>query len=275
MYARSLPVPRSRPTPSAEPPGDIILGALILRGGEYFIGCADLDQMAEVKESGELRYPSRLLHRMGDDDDAEILLELVDELFDAGGGDGIERGTRLVHQNDLGIDGNGSGDAQALLLAARKAGARRGEAVLHLVEQAGTPETGNHDVVELAARAGNAVDTRSIGDILEDRFGKGIGLLKDHADTRAQEHGIEIAVVDILAVDLNCSLDASTRDRIVHAVDGAKKGGLAASRGPDEGRHRTIGNIDRQVGDGLLLAVEHIDIARMHLDRPRCHRGRA
>src|SRR5215213_7066860 len=111
--------------PSAEPPGDIILGAFVLRGGEDFIGCADLDQMAEVKKSGELRYPSRLLHRMGDDDDAEILLELVDELFDARGGDGVECGARLVHQNDLGIDGNGSGDAQALLLAARKARARR------------------------------------------------------------------------------------------------------------------------------------------------------
>src|SRR5918995_2604730 len=98
---------------STEPPGDIILGALIPRGGEYFIGCTDLDQMAKVKESGELRYPSRLLHRMGDDDDAEILLELVDELFDAGGGDGVECGARLVHQNDLGIDGNRSGDAQA------------------------------------------------------------------------------------------------------------------------------------------------------------------
>ena len=39
------------------------------------------------------------------------------------GGDRVERRARLVHQDHLGLDGDGAGDAQALLLAAGEAGA--------------------------------------------------------------------------------------------------------------------------------------------------------
>jgi len=51
------------------------------------------------------------------------LFELKDQLFDFAGGDGIERGAGLIHQQNLGFDGKRPGDAKALLLAAGKTGA--------------------------------------------------------------------------------------------------------------------------------------------------------
>ena len=67
----------------------------------------------------------------------EVLPQLVDQLLDPGGGDRVERRARLVHQDHFGIDRDGAGDAQALLLAAGEAGAGIVEAVLDLLPQAG------------------------------------------------------------------------------------------------------------------------------------------
>src|SRR6202034_4318062 len=84
---------------SPEAAGDVILGALIARRGEYFAGRIELDQFAEIHEGGELRYPRRLLHVMGDDDDRVVVLQFVDQLFDLGGRDRIERRAGLVEQD--------------------------------------------------------------------------------------------------------------------------------------------------------------------------------
>ena len=75
-----------------------------------------LDDLAEMEEGRALRDAGCLLHRMGDDDDGVTALELVDQLLDPGGRDRIERLARLVHQDHLGVDRNGPGDAQPLLL---------------------------------------------------------------------------------------------------------------------------------------------------------------
>ena len=53
---------------------------------------------------------------MGDNDDGVAALQVLDQLLDPRGGDRVERGARLVHQDDFGADGDGAGDAQALLL---------------------------------------------------------------------------------------------------------------------------------------------------------------
>ena len=53
------------------------------------------------------------------------------------GGDGVEGGAGLVHEDDLGLGGDGPGDAQPLLLAARQLRGRRLQPVLHLVPQGG------------------------------------------------------------------------------------------------------------------------------------------
>ena len=91
-------------------------------------GGAVLDELAQVEEGGVVGDADRLLHVVRHDHDRVVLLELVDQLLDLRGGDGVERRGRLVHQQHLGLDGERARDAQALLLAAGEAdgAARRG-----------------------------------------------------------------------------------------------------------------------------------------------------
>ena len=64
----------------------------------------------------------------------------MDQILDLRGRDRIERGARLVHEDDLGLDGDRAGDAQALLLAAGERQRAVVEAVLHLVPQRGAAQ---------------------------------------------------------------------------------------------------------------------------------------
>ena len=63
--------------------------------------------------------------------------QLGDGLLDPAGRGRVERRARLVHQQDLGPDGQRPGDAQPLLLAAGQRAARPVEPVLDLVPQPG------------------------------------------------------------------------------------------------------------------------------------------
>ena len=68
------------------------------------------------EERGAVADARGLLHVVRDDHDREPALELAHQLLDPRGGDRIERAARLVHQHDLGLDGDRARDAQALLL---------------------------------------------------------------------------------------------------------------------------------------------------------------
>jgi hypothetical protein len=61
-----------------------------------------------------------------DDDDGVLGDQVVDGVLDLRGADRVERRRRLVHQDDLRVGGDGTGDAESLLLAeaAREARAR-------------------------------------------------------------------------------------------------------------------------------------------------------
>src|SRR5580700_993854 len=58
---------------SPEAAGYIVLRALILRRGEHFACRVELDQFAEIHESGEVGYARGLLHVMSNDDDRIII----------------------------------------------------------------------------------------------------------------------------------------------------------------------------------------------------------
>ena len=102
-----------------------------------------------MEEGGALRDAGRLLHRVGDDDDAERLLELLHQGLDAGRGDRVERRAGLVHQQDLGVHRDGARDAQSLLLAARQPGAGFVQAILDLLEQPRPGQALDDDLLEL------------------------------------------------------------------------------------------------------------------------------
>ena len=126
-----------------------------------------------------------LLHVVGDDDDGVVLLQLVDQFLDRDRGDGVERGAGLVHEDDLGLDGDGPGDAEALLLAAGEAEARWCEAVLDLVPEAGAAEAPLDRFVE-AGLSLMPVEAQAVGDVFVDRLRERVRLLEDHADALAQ-----------------------------------------------------------------------------------------
>src|SRR5690554_433771 len=75
----------------AEAPSDIFFGALYARAREDRRGLIVFDELTHIEEGRIIADARCLLHRVRDDDDRIILLQLADELFDARGGDGIER----------------------------------------------------------------------------------------------------------------------------------------------------------------------------------------
>src|SRR5215211_5658066 len=122
-------------SPLPEAAGDVVLRAPVSRRGEYLAGGVEFDQLAEIHKGREVGNPRRLLHVVGDDHDRIVFLELVDQLFDLGRRDRVERRARLVQQDDLRADRNGAGDAQPLLLSTGEAEAIGAELVLDLVPQ--------------------------------------------------------------------------------------------------------------------------------------------
>src|SRR5271169_631806 len=119
----------------AEPAGNVVLGASIVRRRENLVGLVELDQFTEVHERGLVRDTRRLLHIMGYDGDGVVLGQLLDQFLDLGGRNRIERRTGLVEQDHLRPHRHGAGDAEPLLLPARKAEAAGIELVLDLVPQ--------------------------------------------------------------------------------------------------------------------------------------------
>src|SRR5919198_1199550 len=109
----------------AESPGDVILSTRVFRAVEDLVRGSELDQLAgpplvHQHEGGEVRYAGGLLHVVGHDHDRVAALEALHELLDAQGGDRIEGGAGLVHEQDLRLHGDRAGQAEPLLLAARK-----------------------------------------------------------------------------------------------------------------------------------------------------------
>ena len=58
----------------------------------------------------------------------------------------------------------------------------------------------------------------TIGDVVENGLGKGIGLLEDHADLGPELHGIHARRIDILAIQRDAASHAADFDYVVHAV---------------------------------------------------------
>src|SRR3546814_14282685 len=86
---------------------------------------------------------------MGEEEDRIVRTKYGDQYREPCGGERIERRARVVDEDDFRRNGNRAGDAQPLLLAARKAGAGFLQAILHLAPQAGLLEACLNDRVEI------------------------------------------------------------------------------------------------------------------------------
>ena len=199
---------------------------------------------------------------MGDDDDGVVFPQFVDQFFDFRRGDGVQGGAGLIHENHVRAHRDTAGDAQALLLPAGQARARLVEAVFDLLPQPGLFERGMDDFFQLRLIARQSVDARAIGHVFVDGLGKRVGFLKHHAHPRAQGHDIGVPVVDVVALQFDLARHPCDIHGVVHSVQAAQKGRLSAARRSDHGQHLVIRNVDADVPDGMLVAVEYVDMAR-------------
>ena len=103
------------------------------------------------------------------------------------------------------------------------------------------------------------VDAQAVGHVVEDRFGKRIGLLEHHADPAAQLG--DVLRQDILAIQGNFALQARVAERFVHAVQRAQQRGFAAAGRPDQRRDLVGGHVHGDVVQRLVLAVVKIQLA--------------
>ena len=181
-----------------------------------------------------------------------------------GRGDGVEGRARLVHEEHVGLDGDGPRDAQALLLAAGQAERALVEPILHLVPERGGAQAPLHDALEVVL-VSDPEDARPVRDVLEDGLGERVRLLKDHAHPLAQLGHVQARVVDVGAADADAALDPDAVDEIVHAVQAAEQRGLAAAGRPDVGGDAMLGHghghvLERELGavpEGQVLDLDH------------------
>jgi hypothetical protein len=190
------------------------------------------------------------------DDDGVLFGEVVDEVLDFRGGDGVQRRGRLVHQDDLRVGGYGTGDTEPLLLAAREVKSRRTEPVVHLVPRRRVLQRLLDAGVDIAVEV---LDLQPVGDVLADALGERIGLLEHHANPAAQRDGVDVVVVDVLATQQELALDAGGVDEVVHPVDAPQERRLSAAGRSDERRHLLFGYLEGDVVQRLRVVVPDVD----------------
>jgi len=124
-----------RATGSAKTAGDVGLRTRVGGFGEELRRGAELNELSGQKEGCEIADAGGLLHVVGDGDDGAEIFQLHEELFDFCGADGVESGARLVEEKDFGLNGEGAGDAETLLLAAGEFVGGLVEVIFHFVPE--------------------------------------------------------------------------------------------------------------------------------------------
>jgi len=89
-------------------------------------------------------------------------------------------------------------------------------------------------------------------------------LLEDHSNMASNNDRIDAFCVNVLAVKIHLPLEPESLDEIIHAIEAAQNGALAAAGGSDETRNLAL--LDRNVAipDRKKLAME--DLVRAAVD---------
>ena len=245
---------------------DVVLSATIVRGGEDAGSFTKLDQLTEVHESRKIRYACGLLHVVGDDGDRVVVLEFVDQLFDLGRGDRIERRAWLVEQNHLRPHRYGARDAQTLLLPAGQRKSVGTQLVLDLVPKRGPLERVPDAIFKLRFRQ-PLVQANSERDVLEDRHRKRGRFLEHHSDFRAQEVEVLRRREDVRVIERYVAGRALVWVKVVHSVQNAQQRRLSAAGRPDEGGDLAPVKRHADALQRTMIAVVEIQV----LDRDLLH----
>ena len=161
--------------------------------------------------------------------------------LDLQGGQRIERGAGLVHQQDFRLVGDGAGDAKPLLLAAGQTEGGVVEAVLHLVPQRGGFQRPLDGFIEFGPFR-TPGDAQAEDHVFVDRLRERIVFLEHHAHPLAQGNHLHGGIVETGPVDADVALVTDALDEVVHAVEVAQQGGFPAAGRTDQRGDLMLGN---------------------------------
>ena len=164
---------------------------------------------------------SGLSQVVGDDDEGDLPAQGEDLFFDDGRCDGIEGAAGFVEKDDFRLEGEGPGDAEALLLSSGELEGAEVEAVRNL-----WPEThGLQAVLYYFGQPGawHAVGSEWDFKVLAYGVRKGVRFLKDHADAAAQGEHVGVGVMDVGAIGgVAASADLAARNQVGEPVQGVQ-----------------------------------------------------
>ena len=200
-----------------------------------------------VHEDDDVRQVQGLRHVVGDKDEGfiQLLLEGAHLLLEGAAGHGVQGGEGLIHQDDGRGGGQGTQDADALLLSA---GHLRGVFMgVLLIGQVDHIQQLPHDAVALLPAVLEQGGDHA--DVLGHRHvGEQADLLDHIADVAAQLH--LVLGGDVLSIQID-----PARGGLDEAVDHLQRGGLSAAGRADEHRHLALLDLKGEVVQDLLAAI--------------------
>jgi hypothetical protein len=127
--------------------------------------------------------------------------------------------------------------------------------VLHLVPQRRPAQRMLHALADTALEAVEAQPKR---DIVKDAHRERIGLLEHHADVAPHDDGVDVLAVDVLAEEIDVAFQLEPLDQVVHAVETAQNGALAAAGRTDEAGDLALLDRHVAVADGKEVSIQDL-----------------
>ena len=221
-------------------PGDVVGGGV----AQDLLGGADLLDAAVAHHGDAVPQAHGLVEVVGDEQDrlAELALQVDELVLHLPADERVERGEGLVHEQDVGLGGQGPGQAHALahpsgelagLVAAPALQAHHGQGLLGPALALGAP---------------HSLDLQAVGGVLPHRPVRQEGeVLEDHGHALAAQLA-QLRLRDVRQV-LPVEGHAAGRDG-QQAVDHADEGGLPGARQAHDHEDLALVDIEGGVDDG-------------------------
>ena len=142
----------------------------------------------------------------------------------------------LIHENDVGIDGQCASQTQALLLLPRQIPSRARQLAHNVIPEIDFAQGLFDPHLHIVRWRHQASPKRHV---VEDRHRKGIWAREEHADVTAYRHGVSARRVEVFTEQEHLPIDFGTFDEVVHAIERAQHRTLARARRADE-RHNPM-----------------------------------
>lgn len=173
-----------------------------------------LEESSVEEETGAVGDAQRLLDVVGGHDEGATGSEFGEEVFDARGGERVEGRAGFIEQQHFGLNREGAGNAEALLLAAAQRVGGSLQFVLDFFPEVGLTQGLLDGFVQVDLEA---IDARTEGDIFDDGLGKRVGALEDHAHTAAENCGVK--VLNVLTIEQDLAFHAGAGKSFADAVE--------------------------------------------------------